>query len=434
MFGHFCARGFGILGGLLSLALILSCRSRTEEELEKLNLTRQEAERILGELSAKRAEHEPPPEPTASQPHERQAPLPTMAATSPAPSGALEQWLLDDLVDVAPAAPSSATRKGVLVINGQNELFLAKVGPLSASRRPGPSPVAAIPDEKGPFALGRGPTIGGRYAYWITSHYLLRRPHTAPYGPLEIIASDARVGTRASAVTLRSERAAVAYIALPKIKNGPLRARLWFEQDKPSEPLTLTEPGSSTLSVELVEHEGQHLALSLEARMGMTALHARTFDPERQQLASDRVVWIGGTSQPMTEIRALSTTRTLLALLAIEQDISHFGVAILEVPRIDKQQAAVHWTTFANGQDPAPVAAANVCKTDLLLFARPSTASPRAPQELVLAKLDDGIPRHELVLSTARAFYDVSIAALPGGALLNFVADERTWARTLRCP
>jgi hypothetical protein len=38
------------------------------------------------------------------------------------------------------------------------------------------------------------------------------------------------------------------------------------------------------------------------------------------------------------------------------------------------------------------------------------------------------------VLATSRAFNDVSVAARPGGAVLTWTADKRTWAMTLDCP
>src|SRR5690606_2998564 len=96
-------------------------------------------------------------------------------------------WLYDEPEDIGPAAPSAASKQGVFLINGANELFLAKVN-LTARAKAGTSPVGVVPDAKGPFALGRGPVFTPKYAYWVTSHYLLRRPIVAPYGPLEIIA------------------------------------------------------------------------------------------------------------------------------------------------------------------------------------------------------------------------------------------------------
>ncbi len=155
----------------------------TRDKLKALNLTPEEAKRILQELSTKRAEHEPLPpargeSQTATDPQPTNSVAPTGESSLAAPS--LAGWQVDELVDVAPAAPSKATDKGVVVINGGNELFLAKVGPLPRDPRPVPSPIALIPDQKGPFALGRGPAIAGHHAYWVTSHFLLRRPIVPP--------------------------------------------------------------------------------------------------------------------------------------------------------------------------------------------------------------------------------------------------------------
>lgn len=422
--------------------LIGACRpssdSATDKKLAELKLTPEEAKRILTEISTKRAEHEPP----------RAAPTPpttaNSSATAPAETApvAVEvnggPFIVDELEDIGPAAPSVATPFGVFLVNGGNELFLAKVNPLAKTPTPGPSSIGVVPDVKGPFALGRGPTLTAEYAYWVTSHFLLRRPVAAPYGPLEVIAEDARVGTRAAAVTLKSGQAAVAYIALPKVKNGPLRARLWFERDAPKTAIDLTDTGNSTLSVALIARREDALALTLEARMGVTALHSRSIDVNRgidaagSVLGPDEVVWIGGTAQPLTEVRAAGKPDAALALLAMEQDSSHFGLAVLSRAPSAKEVRET-WLTFPNGLDPAPVSAASTCGKDLVLFARPSESAPKAPQELVLAELVAGALGNQTVLSRARAYYDVSIAPLPHGALVSFVADQRTWALTLRC-
>lgn len=422
---------------LVNASVNLGCDTSTDratrEKLEELDLTPEQAKRILQELSTKRAEHEPVPEQKTAA-RERVTPHETEPQDIPPTTPSLDGWIVDELVDVAPAANSRATEKGVIVINGGNELFLAKVGPLSREKKPGASPVAIIPDQKGPFALGRGPTVAGNHAYWITSHFLLRRPIVPPYGPLDIVAEDARIGTRASGITDKDGKALVAYVALPRIKDGPLRAKLWLDGEPRRPALELTDTGNSALSVELVRHGDQPVALSLEARMGVTALHARGIALPNLKLLEDRVLWVGGTAAPLTEIRAMARDTSLLAFLAMEQDTSHFGLAILNWKSHLDSEPSIQWTTFANGLDPAPVAAVRACNSDLLLFARPTASQPKSPQELVLAKLVDGRLSANITLSNARAFYDLSIAPLRGGALVSFVADQRTWARTLRCP
>lgn len=409
-----------------------ACRSKrtvTEEQLAALDLTPEEAKRLLTQLSTKRAEHEPPAPSavTSNQPNDTPAPVASRHPTDATSS----VWVIDELEDVGPAAPSSASPLGVFLINGGNELFLAKLGQLRRTATPQPTPIGVVPDVKGPFALGRGPVFTKEYAYWVTSHFLLRRPIAAPYGPLEIIAEDARVGTRPSSV-VSPAGTAVAYIALPRIKDGPLRARVWREQDAPKTAKDLTDPGNSTLSVSLVPRPNGALVVSLEARMGVTALHARSFDAKSGNLGPDTVPWVGGTAQPFTEVRTLGKPDTFLSFLAMEQDSSHFGLALLEHATTDGPPN-VQWLTYPNGLDPAPVAATSTCGKDVVLFTRPSDPAPNASQELVLAAVASGTLTNPTVLSNARAYYDVSIAPLQGGALLSFVADRRTWARTVRC-
>ncbi len=73
---------------------------------------------------------------------------------------------------------------------------------------------------------------------------------------------------RAAGMTRKDGTGLVAYIALPKVKDGPLRAKLWVDDEPRRTALELTESGNSALSVELLPYGDQALALSLEARMG----------------------------------------------------------------------------------------------------------------------------------------------------------------------
>jgi hypothetical protein len=51
----------------------------------------------------------------------------------------------------------------------------------------------------------------------------------------------------------------------------------------------------------------------------------------------------------------------------------------------------------------------------------------------VLIELEPGARSQAAVIARSRAFFDVSLAALENGALLGYVADHRTWARSVRC-
>ncbi len=419
--------------------VVLPACKRRNPKLEELNLTEDEAKKILAELSSQKgqpsapaAQHAPTSDAGAlrqEQPVE-QAIDPNLVSTD---------WVIDGLADVGPAAPSSATATGVVLINGENELFLAKLGRLPRGPNPKETPITPLSDDLGRFALGRGPTVADGYAYWVTSHYLLRRPIKPPYGPLDILAADARVGTRTSALPAHPASGRptwVAYIALPTVKNGPLRGKLWYGQEHEA---IITQPEASTLSVQLTERRGKVFALSLEARTGRSTVHARSIEPGTPpKFGDDHIVWVGGAPHPMTELWVFDSSSArqgsgVLSLIPLERDITHFGLATLRFSEVPSTEPAVDWIPYPNGINPAPVHTAEICDKPVLLFARPSTADPGSPQELVFAELERGRPTKAIVLSRSKAFYDVSLAPLRGGALVSYVGDKRTWARTVRC-
>jgi hypothetical protein len=408
-----------------------------QKQLDELGIDEAQARRILAEISAKRASSATPKlKSTTNAPGTRPRSL------AHAPVQALDtrltddRWVIDGLVDVAPAAPATTHRQGVFLVDGQNRLWLAKLGRLARGGKPADSPITPIPDNAGRFPLGRAPSIAGDDAYWVTSHFLLHRSIKPPYGDVNIIAEDARVGTRASALHMNigeQQQSWVAYIALPTAQDGPLRAKLWYGND---EHLLLTPEGASALSVQLARDGEQVWALSLEARTGMTSIHAREITPTASapKLGEDIIAWVGGSVHSLSELHVASRDQGMLGLLPMEQDISHFGMAVLDLGGVQNREVApVRWLSYHNGLDPAPLDTAKICGKLTALFVRPSTAEPGSPQELVLAGFHAGIPDSGLVLSRSKAIYDVSLASLEGGALLSYVADYRTWARTVRC-
>lgn len=447
---------------LVSLAAWACQHEKTK--LEELNLTPEQAKHILQRIEEEKARSAAsaaaasatvaPSSAAATQATElgevTRAKLPednAMGSTQSTSTAPIEtqvldpsltqgNWIADGLVDVAPAAPMAATLGGVALINANNELLIAALGTLATSREPAATPIKPLPDDAGTFALGRGPRVADGYAYWVTSHFLLRRPTKVPYGPLDQLAADARVGTRVSVLPASKDGKRpswVSYVALPTVQDGPLRAKLWYGGEH---ELVLSEPNTSVLSVELVEVDNQAYAVTLEARTGQSTLHARPLaSTTPPTLGVDRVIWVGGSPNPLTELRTTqSKSGNLLGLLPVERDVTSFALGVIEFANLDATTPpSEQWFPYQNGINPAPVDAAKLCDQNVLVFARPSTADPGSPQELVL--LDPALPAATppLVLSTSKAFYDVSLLQLRKGALLTYVADHRTWARTLRC-
>jgi hypothetical protein len=343
-------------------------------------------------------------------------------------------WIIDDLSDVGPAGPAAATPEGVVLVTRDNELVEARWSPPAhpPGRRPGPTVIAPVelPRERfAPFA--RGPAVLGDYAYWISKGRLVRRALQS--GSLESLTNDARDFTRVAAPPGGKDApVAVAYIA-SRPSDGEMVARVWAEGYGVA---TLSPEGSAAISVALAREGDSLVALSIEGRMGMSPVHARsvTLSRGKARLGRDRVVWVAGSSDPQTEVHGLgSSGQRVWCLLPTERDTTRFGLARFAVDASSTEEVEVSWRDYPNGLQPAPVASAIVCERDVVVYARPSTAVPHAPQELHWAALDDHGLGPSTVVASARAFSDVSLAPVADGALLVYVADHRTWARTLRC-
>jgi hypothetical protein len=91
------------------------------------------------------------------------------------------------------------------------------------------------------------------------------------------------------------------------------------------------------------------------------------------------------------------------------------------------------WIPYPNGIDPAPAATGDICGQAAILYAEPANPNPDASQALVLSSVNPRGERTTESITSAKAFYDVSLSGIPGGALVAYVADWVTWAVTVRC-
>lgn len=354
----------------------------------------------------------------------------------------VERYVFDSLVDVAEAGPATATEQGVVMVNRDNLLWLAALGPRGRGPRPQPTPMRSLPEGVGPFPLAKGPAVRDGHAYWVSRGRLLRKALAAAgTGSLpQVLREDARVGTRVAvphaAAKRKNEPAALAaYVARGATKDDPLRVQLWIE-GRP-EPVVLTDDISSAHSVALLGTATGLEALFLEARTGMSSLHARSIewsDTREPRLGEDQIVWVGGPGRTSTEffVQELGTGDAR-GLMALARDITHFGLLTLRLtPEPRPQPLEPEWLLYENGIEPAPIATAQLCGRTLLGLVRPISALPDAEQELVLLELDQ-LDAPAISLARAQAFFDVSLASWGREGLLVYVADQRTWARSLRC-
>jgi hypothetical protein len=355
----------------------------------------------------------------------------TAAPTGSSAGTNASRFVVDEIADVGPAGPAAATPLGVVLITRSDEILLARLAPLSrGGAKPSKTSLKPIERDAADFvAFFRGPALLDGYAYWISKSRLVRR--RIERGPVEELARAARDGTRVSTASAGG-RAAAAYIGQGA---SGLIARLWVDGQGERD---LSPEGSGANSVALVAPAANELiAVSLEGRTAMTPVHGRRIEIAKDgapRLADDVVVWVGSSAQALTELTAMSSSPgEVWGFSAIERDITHFGLARLQVGSPPRSNAGVTWRDYPNGMDPAPVAAANVCGEPMVIFAQPSEARPHAPQELHLAvNLPEGLGA-SLVVARARAFSDISMVTLEAGALVAYVADRRTWALTVRC-
>jgi len=337
-------------------------------------------------------------------------------------------WGLGPLLDPGPAGPATATEQGVYFVTRDDQLLLA--------RRKGAQDFVPLTGglDKTAFAkYGRGPALSNTHAYWISERRQLVRM-ARKGGKLEILAKNARLGTRTAVVTAAG-RDVVAFIA--EIDEKPL-AHVWAEKGSTtSETVRITPEGASASSVALVEGEPHPRAISLAGRYGMSPIHVRRIRTTKKQLTlePDEVVWVGPGSHVLTEIHALGLPNDhAVAFLPTAKDFNDFGLAQLDISSDGGETENVGWYIYPNGLDPAPVATARVCGKHYVLYARPTEARPRSPQELHMAEIRGNTPQDGEIIARSRAFNDLSLASTQGGAVAAWTADKRTWGVHLSCP
>jgi hypothetical protein len=385
-----------------------------------------------------KAPEEPTPVDSDPEPETALEPAPSAA---PAVRGEHPAWIVDEAVEVGPAGRASATPLGALMVTRSNELHLTRLGKLGSTGNAVRSPLKPLAIAKETVELARGPSVIGKRAYWIAARQLLTADLDEPgrISPPRVLANDARDRTRV-AVPQGTPPAGLpeqlAYIGRSPDDPQVTVAKLWSAG---SPPINLTPAGAAASSVALAFTDNGLMAWSMEGRTGMTPVHAREihFESGRPQLLEDRVVWVGGASQPFSELVALPkplgapAPGVSRAVLATEQDVSHFGLLTLTLST--SGDSAPRWSLYPNGIDPAPVASAELCGLTVLARVKPQSSQGATPQELELLDADPNSATPPLIVAYAQRFFDISLASAVGGALLVTVADERTWATTLRC-
>ncbi|HET7543643.1 MAG TPA: hypothetical protein VFK05_27410 [Polyangiaceae bacterium] len=356
---------------------------------------------------------------------------PAQAAGKAAPEFK-SKLIIDQAIEIGPAGQMSANEQGVVMLNRADELQLAKrlTGSSSAT-----SERARFSEVRGGsndfFAVARGPLLQRGQAYWVKDGKLVRRAQDNST-PLEILATDARNGTRVVGADLAEAPRHAIYISNPASEDAPPRAKLWVEG---GENIVLSPEGAGASSIAVAVAGGDLFVVAIDARTAMTPLHGRRvhFAAGKAQLGPDVVMWVGSSSQTLSEVFASATPLGVRAFLPIERDVSHFGLVMLELGSEPHMDPKTIWRGYPNGLDTAPVASAAFCGTAFVAYVRPETPQPEARQLLELAEISESGLGPAQTVASALGFANVSLAAATNSAVLAYVADFRTSATTLRC-
>jgi hypothetical protein len=249
------------------------------------------------------------------------------------------------------------------------------------------------------------------------------------------IVASGRIGTHVAASLLGGAHPALAYLASRKTSEGWV-SEAWLEVDDDA-PLRLSEDGSGATAVDLGARGATLVALTIDARAALTAMHARPVAYQNgARLGEDAVVFVGGPGDRQTAgTVALPASGPGWGLLPIARDVADFGLAIVRLddpPRVDEPTV---WSMYPNGLDPASVAVAARGAGAWVARIRPQAAEPGSARVLELGEVGpEGAFTARDLIPTADLPGDLNLALGPHGDLwLAWVDSTGSWVERLAC-
>jgi hypothetical protein len=253
-------------------------------------------------------------------------------------------------------------------------------------------------------------------------------------GSEDRVVASSRSGSRVAAAMLEGH-ALLAYIASRKTSEGWV-SEAWLTVDEGS-PQRLSEDGSGATSVAFAEYKGGVLAVTVDARTALTAMHARPISYDAHaKLGEDVVVFVGGPGDRRTGVAlSIASDGTGWSLLPIAKDVGSFGLAVVRLdapPRVDEP---VVWSMYPNGLDPAPIAAAGSASAGWVARVAPQSPEPGAHRVLQLGKVDaqGAFVERDRVATNGSASH-VAVALDARGALwVGWLDPAGAWVERLSC-
>jgi hypothetical protein len=377
-------------------------------------------------------------------------PVPAVASTATAVSPALVSarpgpdastgWcrVVRGPIELPIRAPARFVVRGervdaVLDDDGRPRVVPFTAGPFSTSPPVSPPPVREPADGVVPKGLRLHCATAGEYAFCPDRSGAVHRAGLV--GDSDRIVASGRIGTSIAAGTLGGGHTALMYLASRKTSEGWV-SEAWLEVDD-EPPMRVSEDGSGATSVDLAVRGASLLALSIDARAALTAMHVRSVVYEGGvRLGEDAVVFVGGPGDRQTGgTLAVPASGPGWALLPIARDISDFGLATVRLddpPHVDEPTV---WSMYPNGLDPAPIAVAPRPGGPWVARVCPQSSEPGSAQVLELGEVDaagDFVARD--TVPTADSPSELSLALGPHGDLwLAWMDASGSWVERLAC-
>jgi hypothetical protein len=258
---------------------------------------------------------------------------------------------------------------------------------------------------------------------------------TTVAGDSDRVVANIRPGSRVGAAVLAGTHTLYAYLASRRTSEGWV-SEAWLGIDEAA-PVKLSEDGAGATSLALAARGSAVLALTVDARTALTAMHVRELRYEGGlRLGEDAVVFVGGPGDRRTAGALLvPASGPAWALLPIGKDVATFGLALVRLedpPRVDEP---TFWSMYPNGLDPAPVATALGSAARWVARVRPQAAEPGAVRVLEVGELrDDGVFTARGVIRATGNPTFASVAIDARGALwVAWVDGAGSWVERMAC-
>jgi len=335
-----------------------------------------------------------------------------------------------------PAALAVVGRELRLVANdaGKPRIYPVAIAPI-----PPKGAAAFVPRRPSSFVGMRWPPceLAGRFAYCQGPGGPVVRSVLGSTEPGKTVAKS-RSGTRIAAVALGSDHSAVAFLDVRRTTEGDMLQAFVALDDH--EPVRLSDEGAGATTLRFLPRGDAAVAVYLDTRTSMVPVHARPLSMKNGDLAlgEDAVIFVGGVPERGIDFAVASVGSRGFAFVPMPRETIEFGMAVLPIEDPPKDDVGAVWSSYPNGLDPAPLAAAPARdgKTAWVLRVRPREKAVGSPRILELGKVDaSGAFSSFGEIAPARGATDVALVEDGAGAVWLLYGDATiTWLERRVCP